>query len=136
MASNGIAAVRITGLRETTKAMKQLDDEAGREVTKLNRAAAEVVAETARPLVPVGGAGDTHPGLLLSTIRAGATQRSGYVKAGSTKAPYANPIHWGWPSHGITGSLFLLHALQADTPEIAASYDIGFRALIQKVGLA
>lgn len=132
----GVAGVRITGLRESTKAMKQLDADAGKEVTKLNREAAEIVAATARRLAPVGKSPDPHPGQLVGTIKVGATQHTSYVRAGSKTVLYGNPIHWGWPKRNIKGSLFMTRALVADAAPVREVYERGFRALIQKVGLA
>lgn len=133
---DGIAAVRITGLKEMTKALKALDDGAGKRVTLLNKESAAVVAVTARAFAPVGQPPhDKHPGLLASTVKAGATQRTGYVRAGSASAPYAAPIHWGWASRNIAPNEFMRRALGFDAPAIGELWRRGFRALIEEVGL-
>jgi hypothetical protein len=60
-------------------------------VSAASQEAANIVASTARTLVPV------RSGALRATIRSKKIARKVLVSAGNnTKVPYANPIHWGW----------------------------------------
>lgn len=57
-------------------------------------------------------------GTLRRSVRAGATQRAGMVRAGSSKVPYAGPINFGWPGHHITGAYFMGKGLDATQDQI------------------
>ncbi len=63
------------------------------ELKGANKAAAEIVRDEARRIVPV------RSGRLQRSITAQASTASGRVKAGSAKrVPYAGPTHFGWPT--------------------------------------
>jgi hypothetical protein len=81
--------VAVEGLSLTVKAMKELG--ASKEVlTEPGYQAALILIRAALPLIPV------KTGILASTARPGRTQYGAKVMAGGKRAPYANPIHWGW----------------------------------------
>lgn len=91
-----------------------------KEMTALNKAAATVVAGTARARAPIGkpsrrrGRGRRKaPGALAKSVRPGATTKAAVIRAGSTRVPYANPIHWGWPSRNIRQNAFVSEAATA-----------------------
>ncbi len=99
------AQYEVQGGRELRRTLK----EAGIDLSNLrnvHRQAAEVAALASRGQAP------QRTGKLAASIRAGATQRAGIVRAGFARVPYANPIHWGWPAHHITGNPFLTRAAQ------------------------
>lgn len=130
------AQTRVSGLREVTSKLKMLDGTAPAEVKLLNRGAAELAVPVIRALVPIGNQpNDPHPGLLASSIRAGASQRSGYVAAGSAKVPYAAPRNFGWPAHHIDAALFMQRGALHAEPAITAEYARGLTSLIRRVGL-
>lgn len=52
-------------------------------------------------------------GKLAGSIRPGATQKAGVVRAGRASIPYAGVIHWGWPGHNIAAQPFLTEAAAA-----------------------
>ncbi|QFG13041.1 hypothetical protein PBI_SCHIEBS_12 [Gordonia phage Schiebs] len=110
-----MAEVRIEGgarLRRTLKA-------AGvdmKELSAINRKAANVVATAARPTAPV------RSGALARSVRAGATAKAGVVRAGNKAVPYAGPIHWGWPARGIEPHPWIADAAQATESEWVAQY--------------
>ena len=89
-------------LRRTLKAagvdMKQLRD--------ANRAAAASILPIAIGSAPVGQPQPLHwarphtPGTLKSSLRVGATNRAGMIRAGRKSIPYAGPIHYGWAARG------------------------------------
>ena len=61
------------------------------EVSAASQQAAEIVAKSARTLVPV------RSGRLRASIRSKKQARKVLVSAGNNgSVPYANPIHWGW----------------------------------------
>ena len=46
-------------------------------------------------------------GRLAGSIRVGATQKAGVIRAGRKSAPYAGVINYGWPKRGIKPRLFV-----------------------------
>lgn len=121
--------VKVEGLSLLQRRLKVLDETAPKAIKALNRESAEVALPFIRELVPV------QSGDLLGTVRAGATARSGYVRAGSSAVPYAPPIHWGWPARDIVASLFLTRGLGAAEPTIVAGWRKGVLELVDEVGL-
>lgn len=82
---------------------------AGADLTGLkpaNREAAEIAMEAARDRTPV------RTGRLRATLRVGATNRAGVIRAGNNRAtngvPYAGPRHWGWPARNLKPYPFML----------------------------
>lgn len=132
--------VSVEGLGTTIKAMKELG--ASREVlTEPGYQAAMILINAARPLIPV------KTGTLASTARPRRTQYGASVQAGGTRAPYANPIHWGWAvvSHAHRGTLlpgtyrgikpqpFFTEALGYTQQEILENYEKLMRDAIDKL---
>lgn len=75
-----------------------------RELKPINREAAEIVKDRALSDVPV------RTGELRKTLRVGATNRAGVLRAGNNRSagvPYAGAIHWGWPDRDIAAHPFL-----------------------------
>ena len=76
-----------------------------RELKPVNREAAEIVMARARDEAPVVS------GRLRDTLRVGATNRAGVIRAGNNRqragVPYAGAIHWGWPARDIPAHPFL-----------------------------
>lgn len=119
-------AVEVVGLARLARTMKR----AGAEITELkdlNRQAAEAVAPTARSSAPVVA------GRLVSTVRVGATQRAGIVRAGRASVPYAGPIHYGWPARNITAQPFIADAAQQTEPAWTEIYLAGIKKIIGKI---
>lgn len=130
-------AGRIEGLSQLTRKLRAFDADIGKDVKEINRAAAEEIATLARSKAPIGTEErDEHPGQLLLSVRAGSTLASGFVTVGGANIPYANPIHWGWPAHGIAPQPFLREAALEGEPAVVRQYEYGMQALIAKVGLA
>lgn len=99
-----------------------------KDITKVNRAAAEDVAQHARQRAPV------LTGRLKRTIRAGATQKRGTVAAGSRLVVYAGPIHFGWPARNIGPQPFIYDALDERREEVVAKYAERVGELVRRVG--
>lgn len=117
--------IKVEGLARLSRQLKALDQGLDKETTVINRAAAELVAETARTKVP------RRTGRLGASIRAGATKRTASVRAGGARVPYAPPIHWGWPSHNIAPQPFLYEALDARKAEVIYLYEKRIKALVE-----
>lgn len=94
------AGIRIEGQRELRKTLRQAGDDL-EDLKAAHKAAAEVAAGGAKPLVP------RRSGELAGTIRAGGTKTQAVIRAGKKRVPYAGPIHWGWDARGIEPAPFL-----------------------------
>ena len=78
--------IEVQGGNELRKTLRALGDtDLKRELSEAGKAAAEIVAGRARERVPV------KTGRLRDAIRAGGTQRGGYVAFGKKSVPYAAP---------------------------------------------
>lgn len=140
MAAPKSAPIQVVGLTEFKAAMRRMGGDL-KDLTAINKRAAETVADEGRSRAP-------HvSGNLAGTIRAGANQTWGYVKAGNNKkkrkgksthesgaVPYAGPIHFGWPAHGISPNPFLYEALDARRFEVVDAYEAHIEGLVEKVG--
>ncbi len=123
----GKARVQVTGAREFRAAMKKMGADLS-DLTAINKAAAQKVADTARGRAPV------LSGRLRGSIRAGATRTRGTVKAGTNGIPYAGVIHFGWPRHNIEPQPFIYDALDERKGEVIDAYEAHIEALVLKVG--
>lgn len=108
--------VKVTGLKELIAALHvsaiQMPDDVG----SVNKSAAASLVPAARGLTPY------RSGALAGSIRAGASQRKGVIRAGSATVPYAAVIHWGWPRHHIAANPFLTNAVKANVDTIRELY--------------
>jgi len=86
------AQLRLIGYRELKRDLRRMGDEAIADLKRVNKEAADMVADTARPEIPV------RSGRLKGTLRTTGTMRGGVVRMGRKAVPYAGPIHFGWPS--------------------------------------
>lgn len=103
--------VKVEGAREFRRAARKAGIDL-KQMREVHRAAANIVVGKARGWAP------KVSGSLAGTIRAGATQTAGIVRAGNNRkskagVPYAPPIHWGWKARNIKANPFLSYAAQA-----------------------
>lgn len=109
-------AVQVIGLNRFVRQLKQLEPALLDELKGANKDLASSVEGTARGLVP------TRSGQLSSSLRSSGTARSGIVRAGRARVPYAGPIHFGWASRNIAPNPFLWTALDRRRSEVEARY--------------
>lgn len=81
-------------MRKAGADMKELKD--------VNRQAADIALPAVRSLAPRG-----KTGRLASSVRAGATQKAGVIRAGRKSVPYAGVINYGWPARRTKPRLFV-----------------------------
>lgn len=98
--------VEVKGAKELRKQLKAAGDDLG-DLKATHKKIAQIVEFDALQLAPVVTGG------LVASIRASGTQTSAIVRAGRKSAPYAGPIHWGWPARNITAQPFLVDAQEA-----------------------
>jgi hypothetical protein len=128
--------VYVKGANEVARALKENAPDLLKELKAENKRLAEMVAGTARTLVPV------RSGRLAKTIRAGVTAKTGVVRAGAggvNSVPYAGPIHFGWfvrkpPAIGgpILPQPFLYDALDARRDEVMERYTVAVQTIATK----
>lgn len=150
-------SVHVVGLKEFTRDIKALGDDAVNELKQAHDAAAKMVAEAAKPLAPRHGSVSVasgkpywerpttrnnyrhFSGKLAGDIRHSGTQRGGFVRAGRKDIPWAGPVHFGWPSRPdpakrwaggpIRPNPFIYDALDKRRGEVADA----FSRYIQKI---
>lgn len=101
-------ALYVVGQRRFVQTMRK----AGADMQQLkavNDKAAETALPAVRSLAPHGTSGR-----LAGSLRTGATQKAGIVRAGRKSVPYAGVINYGWPARRITGRQFVNQGV-ADT---------------------
>jgi hypothetical protein len=120
-------AVQVIGLNRFVRQLKQLEPELLDELKGANKELAGRVESTARGLVP------TRSGKLASSLRSSGTARSGIVRAGKARVPYAGPIHFGWASRNIRPDPFLWTALDRRRSEVESRYLAELERVSRKV---
>lgn len=119
-------AVQIEGLNRFIRTCKA----AGVDMSEF----AEASRETAN--IVVYGAMSRAPkrtGNLAATIRAGRTKNRVVVYAGNAGAPYAAPIHWGWPGRNIEPQPFILDAMRASEPVWTGFYERELEKIVDSI---
>jgi hypothetical protein len=89
-------AIEVHGLRELRRELKRAGEQFPKEMREANRAAAELVVPEARRRAPKGpheGKPAVRP--ITASIRAGGTQRVGYVVIGGARSPHAPVYEFG-----------------------------------------
>ena len=61
------------------------------------------------------------------------TLLSNIIRAGSKRAPYAAPIHWGWARRNIRGAFFLSDGAQSSEGRWIRVYEDHLEQLISKI---
>jgi len=120
------AEVRVQGLNELIRTMKK----AGEDLSDLKDAharAGQIVANYARTIAP------KRSGKLAGTIRAAKQVRRARIQAGRASVPYANPIHWGWPSRHIEPNPFLSIAARDTESQWRTYYEKAVADALAKV---
>lgn len=93
-------------------------------IKEAGQRAGEIVANEARPLVPV------LKGKLKRSIVSRKLLNEVKVQAGSTSVPYANLIHWGSKKRGVNRNPFFYRALAFTRKEVLEVYTKEMQQLI------
>lgn len=101
-----------------------------KDLSRLNKEAANIVVPAAKALAPVG---DPINGHIRSTIRAGATQKAGIIRAGNSKMPYGGVQHFGWPSRNIKPQPWIALAAKQTEPQWVDNYFEGLMKVIDSI---
>ena len=127
-------AISIDGLSECFRALRAVGTPV-EAIKEANKESGEIVAKTARNIVPVSPGG----GALRRTIRVANVSTNVKIRAGKASVPYANPIHWGWFrdkkrgfNRNILPNPFMSKALGYTRDEVLLNYVSNIQKLINK----
>ncbi|WP_445340852.1 HK97 gp10 family phage protein [Bifidobacterium sp. ESL0820] len=118
--------IEVKGSAQLARSLRKAGADA-KDLKAVNRKAASLVVPAAQGQAPV------KSGRLTKTIRAGATQKAGIIRAGRASVPYAGPIHWGWPGHHIKPHPYLADAAKATEPAWVNLYENEIKRIIEQV---
>ena len=118
--------IEVKGSAQLARSLRKAGADA-KDLKAVNRKAADLVVPAAQSQVPV------RSGRLAKTIRAGATQKAGVIRAGRASVPYAGPIHWGCPGHHIQPHPYLADAAKATEPAWVNLYETEIKRIIEQV---
>jgi len=125
--------LRVHGLRDLQRELKEMDKELPKKLRQANLEAAKVIADEARPNVA------QVAGRLAKSTKAAATRTAASVKMGSKSVPYAGAYHWGHSSRPQGGSMdghpVMSDALGAKYKEMTEVYSKALDDLKKEIGL-
>lgn len=135
------SSIEVQGVKVLIQRLRKMDDGTVAELKRVYVQSATVVLRNAMPRVPV------RTGRLKQTLRVSGTTRGGSVKAGGKRAaPYAGPVHFGWPNRPnqakdqqggpIQPNPFLYSALDDRRQEVELMFALGVMKVARKAGLA
>lgn len=85
--------IQVDGARTLRRKLNQLDrDLTSARMKQIHGEVGDLIAAEGRKRAP------RRSGRLAGDIRSQATTRTAAGVVGRASVPYANPIHWGWPS--------------------------------------
>jgi len=133
--------IDVQGVTVIVRQLKRMDDGTKKELKRVYIQSANIVYRNALPRVPV------RSGKLKSSLRVSGTTRAGSVRAGGKRsAPYAGPIHFGWPNRPnlqkswyggpIRPNPFLYSALDARRDAVEHAFFVGVMKAAKKAGLS
>ena len=127
IASGGNSQLQLKGAAQLAKGLRQAGADL-KDLRDINEQAAQIVAPAAKALAP------QRPGRLAKSIRAGATQKAGVVRAGNNgKVKYAGVINYGWPKHNIKATMFANKAAKNTEPQWTQLYADAVQKIINRI---
>lgn len=110
--------IEVQGLKELRSALRKAKNkELKKALREANKEAAAEVARYAKSTTT-----PKRTGRLANSVKPGASQREGYVKAGSARVPYAGVIHFGWRARNIRPRPFLYNAADKRRRQVVKAY--------------
>lgn len=124
------ASFTINGSSRLSRTLRQAGADI-RELKPINRDAAEIAMRRAQQDAPV------RTGNLRETLRVGATNKAGVIRAGNNRAragvPYGGAIHWGWPGRGIKANPFMARSARETQHKWTRLYEQYTNKVLNKV---
>jgi phage gpG-like protein len=128
--------IRVTGAKQLRKTLKAFEGDLS-ELRAVHQAAADKVLARALRDAPA------RTGRLKSSLKAKGNNASAVVRSAGRVAPYAAPVHWGWPTRpnkakGWRGGVihpnpFLYEAVVRFQADIARDYLDAVDRLMNKI---
>lgn len=127
IASGGNSQLQLKGAAQLAKGLRQAGADL-KDLRDINKQAAQIVAPAAKALAP------RRSDRLARSIRAGATQKAGVVRAGNnSKVKYAGVINYGWPKHNIKATMFANKAAKNTEPQWTQLYADAVQKIINRI---
>ena len=126
-AAGGNGSIQLKGASELARGLKKAGADM-KDLRQVNKEAAQIVVPEAKNLAPKG-----KTGKLAASVRAGATQQAGVVRAGSKRVPYAGVIDYGWPGHNIKPTHFANQAAKNTEPQWTQLYADAVQKIINRI---
>lgn len=122
-------SIKVEGLRELQKALRQLD-KLDTELFEAHKRASYLAANAAIAEAPV------ISGRLAQSIRARPMKTEGRITLGTNKGvPYAGPVHFGWPAKNKKPNKFAYRAIAKEQPRILRAYEADVEKLLRRLKL-
>lgn len=122
--------VKVTGLRELVRDLEKV----GVEVADLKEAFGAIATRASNL---ASSFAPRRTGKLAASIKASKAKNYAAVSAGSARlAPYAGPVHYGWPARNIPANPFLTRADEAMRPTVVNDLESAIERLIAQKGLS
>ena len=110
-------ALYVVGQKRFVQTMRKAGADM-KELKEVNWRAADIAKPEAVARAPRG-----RTGKLAGSIRVGATQKAGIIRAGRKTVPYAGPINYGWPARHIKPRTFVNDAVASTEGQWAKEYE-------------
>lgn len=110
-------ALYVVGQKRFVQTMRKAGADM-QELKEVNRRAADIAKPEAVARAPRG-----KTGKLAGSIRVGATQKAGIIRAGRKTVLYAGPINYGWPARHIKPRTFVNDAVAGTEAQWAKEYE-------------
>lgn len=110
-------ALYVVGQKRFVQTMRKAGADM-KELKEVNRRAADIAKPETVARAPRG-----RTGKLAGSIRVGATQKAGIIRAGRKTVPYAGPINYGWPARHIKPRTFVNDAVASTEGQWAKEYE-------------
>ena len=123
-----MAVVKVTGLKECLKALKNAGDDF-EELKDANNELAKDIASKAAAIAP------RLTGNLASSIKGNRAKNKVSVKSGSSKVPYAGVQEYGWPARNIAAQSYIRRAAAENMDSIMKTYEDNIKSIIKKYDL-
>lgn len=124
----------VLGVKDVSRRIRRLEDAVSKtsarsELKSIHAESAKIVEKDAVPRVPA------RSGQLRSTLRSSGTARTGVVRAGYQRVPYAGVVHFGWPARNIPPQPFLYDAKDARRGQVYDLFQRRLNDLVRKFDL-
>lgn len=120
-------ALYVVGQKRFVQTMRKAGADM-KELKEVNRRAADIAKPEAVARAPRG-----RTGKLAGSIRVGATQKAGIIRAGRKTVPYAGPINYGWPARHIKPRTFVNDAVVSTEGQWTKEYERFIKKTMEQV---